>query len=106
MTLETLTDEELLQKVKSALGIGGTYQDDTLQIYIDEVKEYLEDAGVDVKLINSTKALGVICRGVSDLWNYGSGDAKLSLYFMQRAAQLAYKKVVINDELSDDNSIS
>lgn len=103
MALEMLTDEELLQKVKSALGIGGTYQDTTLTVYIDEVKEYLEDAGVDTNLINSNKAVGVICRGVSDLWNYGSGDAKLSLYFMQRVAQLAYKKVVTDDELSVDN---
>jgi hypothetical protein len=34
---------------------------------------------------------GVVVRGVSDLWNYGAGEGKFSEYFLQRAAQLAYK---------------
>lgn len=83
-----MTDEELLAKVKSALGIGGTYQDDTLQIYIDEVKDYLQSAGVSEEIILSKKAIGIISRGVADLWNYGAGNAQLSSYFMQRATQL------------------
>lgn len=87
-----MTDAELLAKVKSALGIGGTYQDDTLQIYIDEVKEYLRSAGISEAVILSKKAIGVICRGVSDLWNYGAGSASLSEYFMQRATQLALEE--------------
>lgn len=91
--MHELDDNDILREVKKALGIGGTYQDETLLIYIDEVKEYLEDAGVDNRIINSNKAIGIICRGVSDLWNYGSGNAKLSLYFMQRATQLSYKTI-------------
>lgn len=87
-----MTDKELLAKVKSALGIGGTYQDDTLQIYVDETKEYLRSAGISEAVILSKKAIGVICRGVSDLWNYGAGNAQLSLYFMQRATQLALEE--------------
>lgn len=87
-----MTDKELLAKVKSALGIGGTYQDDTLQIYIDETKEYLRSAGISEAVILSKKAIGVICRGVSDLWNYGAGSASLSEYFMQRATQLALEE--------------
>ena len=78
---------ELLEKVKIALGIRGEYQDDTLKEYIDEVKAFLIDAGV--KEENMT--VGIISRGVSDLWNYGSGDANFSQYFMQRAIQLAYQ---------------
>jgi hypothetical protein len=35
---------------------------------------------------------GIVARGVSDLWNYGAADGKLSSYFMQRAAQISYKK--------------
>lgn len=88
-----IDNEELLKKVKEALGITGDYQDPTLSIYIDEVKEFLRDGGVHEKIINSTAAIGVISRGVSDLWNYGSGNAQLSLYFMQRASQLALKEV-------------
>lgn len=76
-----------LDDVKNALGITGDYQDTTLQIYFDEVVAFLQDAGV--KQSNITK--GIVARGVADLWNYGTGEGKLSSYFMQRAAQLAYK---------------
>lgn len=77
-----------LQDVKSALGITGEFQDATLQIYFDEVVAFLIDAGVAQSKITS----GIVARGVADLWNYGSGDGKLSQYFMQRAAQLSFKK--------------
>lgn len=86
-----MTDEELLQKVKTGLGITGIYQDETLKIYIEDVKEFLVEAGVQHEIVNSTDSVGVIIRGVSDLWNYGMGTAEFSKYFMQRAAQLAYK---------------
>lgn len=89
-------DKELLAKVKQALNIGGSYQDNTLQIYIDEVKAYIIGAGVNEDKVNSY--VGVISRGVADLWNYGSGEAKLSNYFMQRVAQ-----IVING--ADDTEV-
>lgn len=77
-----------LADVKNALGITGDYQDNTLQIYFDEVITFLTDAGV--AQANITK--GIVARGVSDLWNYGEAGGKLSEYFMQRAAQLSYNK--------------
>jgi hypothetical protein len=78
----------MLDDVKKALGITGDYQDNTLQQYIDEVTAFLVDSGVSERNITS----GIVSRGVADLWNYGSGDGKLSQYFMQRAAQLSFKK--------------
>ena len=78
----------LLSDVKNALGITGDYQDATISIYIDEVVEFLKDAGVAEANITS----GIVSRGVADLWNYGGAEGKLSPYFMQRAAQLSYKK--------------
>lgn len=78
----------MLDKVKKSLGITGVYQDDTLMEYINEVKEYLIDAGVPLAIVNSSVSAGVISRGVSDLWNYGTG--KLSDYFYQRLGQLIY----------------
>ena len=77
-----------LDDVKKALGITGDYQDETLQQYMNEVVDFLVDAGVT----RSNITCGIVARGVSDLWNYGSGDGKLSQYFMQRAAQLSFKK--------------
>ena len=89
-----------LDKVKSALGITGTYQDATLTIYIDEVKAYMKDAGVSIDVLNSELSAGVIARGVTDLWNYNGGAGKLSDYFYQRVSQLAYtSKEVATDEL-------
>lgn len=80
----------VLESVKSALGITGTYQDATLKIYIDEVMAYMVDAGVPESVINSNASVGVIARGVTDLWNYNGGAGKLSDYFYQRVSQLAY----------------
>lgn len=76
-----------LANVKNALGITGDYQDETLQIYIDEVVAFLIDAGVS----NGNITSGIVARGVSDLWNYGGAEGKLSEYFIQRATQLSYK---------------
>lgn len=84
-----MTDAEMLTHVKNALGITGEYQDDTLKEYILEVIDFLTSSGI--RLSNITP--GIVSRGVSDLWNYGAGNGKLSEYFMQRAAQLSYKGV-------------
>lgn len=73
--------------VKTALGITGEYHDDTLQEYINEVTAFLIDAGVPEAKIT----VGIIARGVADLWNYGAGEGKLSSYFMIRATQLSLK---------------
>lgn len=79
--------DAMLSQVKILLGITGDYQDDTINEYILEVKDFLIEAGVPKQYIVS----GIVARGVSDLWNYGAGDGKLSEYFIQRAAQLSYK---------------
>ena len=76
-----------LAKVKSMLGITGDYQDKTLVGYINEVEDFLIDAGVKPNNITN----GIVARGVSDLWNYGAGEGKLSEYFKLRATQLSYK---------------
>lgn len=89
---------DILTKVKSALGITGDYQDATLNIYIGEVKAYMKDAGVSESVIKSDVSAGVIARGVTDLWNYGSNTGKLSDYFYQRVSQLA-----LSDEEADAN---
>ena len=88
-----MTDAELLTKVKRNMGLAGSsYHDETISGYIAEVKEFLLDAGVKPKVVNSSVSAGCISRGVNDLWNYGAGNAELSPYFMQRAIQLTKKK--------------
>ena len=83
----------LLTEVKKSLNITGGFQDDALKIYIGEVLGFLSDAGVSGDVLASDAVVGVVARGVSDLWNYGAGGTSFSPYFMQRATQLAYKVV-------------
>lgn len=79
----------MLNAVKNALNITGTYQDTALQVYIDEVNYYMLAAGVSVTLINTPASAGTVARGVADLWNYGAGEGKLSPYFYERVIQLS-----------------
>lgn len=80
----------MLDTVMTALGLqGNTFQEPIIQVYIDEVNEYLIDAGVPASIIGTKQTAGVVARGVSDIWNYGAGGGKLSPYFYQRAIQLS-----------------
>ena len=90
--MATLTDTELLAKVKAGLGIAGDYQDETLKVHIDEVKAFMLDAGVPETVVNSTVSVGAILCGVDDLWSHDSGNKKLSNYFKERVAQLSIQK--------------
>ena len=76
-----------VEQIKTATGITGDYQDQTIQQWMEEAKAFLIDAGVSEEKMT----VGIIARGVLDLWNYGAGDGKLSSYFMMRASQLALK---------------
>lgn len=97
-----MTDAVLLAKIKSGLGITGTFQDETLKIYIDEVKAFMKSAGVPDAVISDAASVGCIMRGVADLWNYGSGNATLSDYFRMRLIQL--KAATVENETDGDNT--
>lgn len=84
-----MTNDELLIAVKKSMGIFHNFQDETLKIYIEEVKNYMKASGVKNSVINSSMSIGLITRGVLDLWDYGNGSAKLSQYFKDRLIQLA-----------------
>jgi hypothetical protein len=87
-----LTAAERLAKVKTALGITGDYQDETLSFYIDEVVEELVDAGVARTVAEGNAAVGCIAIGVNDLWNFSSGGVKHSEQFHKRMIQLSLKE--------------
>ena len=86
-----MTDAELLNKVKIGLfgSASGNWRDEILQVYIDEVKAFMLDAGVLEAVIDSDASVGCILIGVNDLWNYSSGGVKFSEYFRQRVIQLS-----------------
>lgn len=90
---------DMLEHVKASLGqAGNDYINPVFQTYIDEVREYLQDAGIPETVTNTRRFGGIVARGVADLWNYGAGEAALSPYFHERAAQLAFKRGVMTDE--------
>lgn len=88
-----LTAAARLAKVKTALGISGDYQDDTLTFHIEAVIEELVDAGVKREVAESEAAVGCIAIGVNDLWNFSSGGVKHSEAFDRRLIQLSKRKV-------------
>ena len=88
-----LTAAERLAKVKTALGISGDYQDETLNFHIEAVIEEMVDAGVKREVAESAAAVGCIAIGVNDLWNYASGGVKHSDAFNRRLIQLSKRKV-------------
>lgn len=96
-----MADVSIMTAVKNALGITGNYQDATISVYVDDVMAYMESAGVPKTVINSSKSVGVIARGVTDLWNYNGGAGKLSEYFYQRVGQLVHATVETTEEVAE-----
>lgn len=84
-----MADAAILTAVKQALGVTGTFTDNTISIYIDDVMDYMSGAGVSAAIIAAST--GVIARGVSDLWDNDGGNVKFSPAFHERVAQLVLK---------------
>lgn len=87
-----MDNSKLLEPVKDLMGISGNFQDKTIQGYINDVVDFMLDAGVSKAVMDSTKCHGAVARGVSDLWNYGISSTDFSPYFLKRVTQLIYKK--------------
>lgn len=92
-----LTEEEILNKVIKFLHLT-KYHNDVIQPLLEDVKFYLRDAGVSDTVILSTASVGAFLRGVSDLWNYGSGGTSLSPYFKEKVIQLSTSTVKVEEE--------
>lgn len=84
-----MAEVSLLEKAKIRIGITGGYQDDRIQGYIDDVKQYLLDGGIKREIVEAPASAGVIVKGVYDLYY----NDNLSSYFIERASQLSYKEV-------------
>ena len=84
-----MAESEILTAVKAALGVTGTFTDNTITVYINEVMDYMSGAGVSADIIAGSP--GVIARGVSDLWDNDGGNVKFSPAFHERVAQLVLR---------------
>ena len=84
-----MADAATLTAVKQALGVTGTFTDNTISQYIEDVVDYMRGAGVSAALTAASP--GVIARGVSDLWDNDGGNVKFSPAFHERVAQLVLR---------------
>lgn len=86
-----MTDNEILNVVKTMLfgTAAASFRDELLRMYINEIKDFMKNAGVANDIITSERSVGVIALGVNDLWNYQAGGVRLSEYFTQRVIQLS-----------------
>lgn len=78
----------MLEQVKKLLGVTGKFQDETINGWIDEIKQLMIDGGISPSIVNDVKSAGVIAKGIDDVYFQKNN---LSNYFWQRATQLAYK---------------
>lgn len=84
-----MADAAILNGVKTALGVTSAYMDATISLYIDEVTDYMLGAGVSPALIAAS--VGVISRGVNDIWTGEAGGAKYSPMFYDAVSQLVLR---------------
>lgn len=85
-----ISDEVLLSEIKKRLNISGTYHDALLLGFANDTKEYMHSGGVPADVVDSEASIGIICRGVADLWNLGGTDGHFSGFFYQRITQMKY----------------
>ena len=97
----------ILDEVKTRLSITGTDLDGTIQGMIDDVISYCRSAGLKYTQIVSTRAVGLIARGVADLWNYGAGNGKFSDIFQLRLNQMTLDAASLDHDVElQDKSVT
>lgn len=94
----------LVDKIKTRLGVTGSYHDALILAYADDVKAFMHSAGVSIELLDDDRSVGAISRGVADLWNMGSGNGAFSQVFYQRVSQLVLLKDGIEEGVITDMS--
>jgi hypothetical protein len=72
--------------VKKAIGVTD-FHDNVIGVWYDEAYTFCKEAGVSESYLQSESAVGLLAKGVLDLWDFGSGTGKLSEYFKMRVVQ-------------------
>lgn len=84
-----MADAAVLAGVKQALGITSDVMDGTISTHIDSVTAYMTGAGIPESEIAAY--VGIVARGVNDLWTGAAGGAKFSPQFYDMVAQAALR---------------
>lgn len=83
-----LTAEQTLAGVKERLSITDTASDDTIEALIADVKAFAQGAGCTAGILATDSAIGMIAKGVADLWEAAGGKGSYSPIFTMRLIQL------------------
>ena len=89
----------MLEEVKQRLSITGHDLDPTINGMIDDVVAFCLSAGVKYSQLVKPDVIGLVARGVAELWNYGAGDGKFSQVFHMRLNQLCIAAYSIDGDL-------
>jgi hypothetical protein len=89
---------DLLTEIKKRLSITGDFHDELLLGYAEDVKQYLLSSGVKPRVVDSSKSVGCISRGVFDIWTK-DGYSQL---FKERVIQLTLIK---EESIAEDDII-
>ncbi|MDP4144157.1 MAG: phage gp6-like head-tail connector protein [Bacillota bacterium] len=76
-----MSDDELLEKVKTGLNVDGTDNDNALRIKVMAVKQYMLNSGVTSEAIQTELGIATLTIGVNDIWNLDPGEIKFSYAF-------------------------
>lgn len=76
-----MTDAEMLDMVKTGLGLSGPDLDASISIKLLAVKQYILNAGVTIQNLESDLGIATLTVGVNDLWDTTSGEVKFSEAF-------------------------
>ena len=98
---------QYLSDLKTMNNFSGSYFDDMINLYAQEVIEFMLDSGVSKEVCLSESAKGTIAKGIMDIWNNDGGKTEFSPYFRERVVQLSYKsKVLESTDTSDIAAIA
>ena len=95
----------MLEEVKQRLSITGHDLDPTINGMIDDVVAFCLSAGVKYSQLVKPDVIGLVARGVADLWNYGAGDGKFSQVFHMRLNQLCIAAYSIDGDLLPQSKV-
>lgn len=84
-----MTAAELLTKIKAALYITDSYQDEALKVYIDDVKNDMKQSGIAATYVESEAAVGIILQGVKDTMRLDGGAADYSQMYKDKVVKAA-----------------
>lgn len=89
---------DLLTEIKTRLSVTGDFHNEVISGFAEDVKHFMQMAGVKKSVVDSEKSIGAISRGVADLW---TGNGIFSEVFKLQVIQLTFEEEIENVQTED-----